>query len=276
MHVLTKLFVVIAALLSVGLAALTMAYATSADRIVAEYRSEQARRIGAEAALTAAEAQHAEFRELATAQISALQTEITAHMSKNSDLTNEVVVLRKEKREAQDRTATIESRIAALGEAAKTQAALIDSYRGEVTTLRDNELRYRNEALDYEDRINDLVSANEVLEQQFRALQEQLQELKERYAGAESVTPGEGDRVGARGAVQEVMDDVSGSTMARVDMGTNDGVTEGKQLYIVRGNEFVGHLKVVRADRRWSIGTFDSLGKSTKIRKGDGVLTQLK
>jgi len=275
-HVLTKLFVVVAALLSVGLAALTMAYATSADRIVAEYRSEQARRVGAEAALSAAEAQHAEFRELTTARISSLQAEVTAQKGKNNDLTNEVAVLRKEKREAQDRSATIEARIAALGEATKTQAALIDSYRGEVTTLRDNELKYRNEALDYEDRINDLVSAKEVLEQQFRALQEQFQEFQQRYAGSETFTPEEGARVGARGAVQEVMDDVSGSTMARIDMGTNDGISEGKQLYVVRGNEFLGHLKVVRTDRRWSIGTFDSLGQSTKIRKGDSVLTQLK
>ena len=60
MHIVTKFLVLAAAVLSVLLAALTIAYASNASRIVAEYNDEGARRVAAEARLATAALQQGE------------------------------------------------------------------------------------------------------------------------------------------------------------------------------------------------------------------------
>jgi hypothetical protein len=97
-------------------------------------------------------------------QIASLQTERTKLLQDVATATN-----------ARD---AIVNQIDQLAATNKTQALLIDSYRNEVTKLRENELTYRKREIELVDRVNDLESQTEVQGGNIRALQEQLVECK--------------------------------------------------------------------------------------------------
>jgi len=279
-HVLTKVFVVIASLLAVALSALVTANATNTDRVVRSYRDMENAKAAAEGMLRASELQHHDELSGLTNRLTATNKDIEALNAEILRFTGEISMLRKEKQDANNRASSIEGKISQLGEVAKTQATLIQSYRVEVTSLRDNELDFYSKQLDYEARINDLVSRNEVLLQTTRALQEELVEFQRGLAGGPTI---EGDIARAdrelagplvRGKIEEVREDVNGQMLVRINLGTNDNVHENTRLYAVR-QKFIANLHVIRADQRWSLARVDTLNQGTQIQVGDNVLSRL-
>ena len=284
MHVLTKVFVVAAAVLSVALAALTMAYATNAERIRGNYQEQVQLATAAEAALAAERARIADQRADFNARIESLNRDKADQLAQIQRLQSESTDLQIRLRDAQTARESVENKIAQLGETTRTQAELITAYRDEVTGLRENELRFRKEKLDLEDRVADLESQREVLEQTTRALQEQLADLRVTDAGASGAAPA------ARGAVQEVAysgppiqgrvqqvatDSARGGMLARVNLGSNDNIAPGMRLIVARNGDFVGHLVIVETDLQWSVGEFSDLGRGKQVRTGDEVWTSL-
>lgn len=281
MHVLTKVFVVIASLLAVALSALVTANATNTDRVVRAFRDMESAQRTAEAALRSSEHQHLAELAVLTSRLTAANKDVEARNAEILRFSGEVSTLRKEKQDANNRAASIEGKISQLGEVAKTQATIIGSMRSEVTTLRDNELDFRKKQLDYEDRINDLVSQNEVYAQTTRALQEELVELQRGIATGPSI---DGEILNVpmilagptiRGKVEEVSLDVNGQTLVRVNLGSNDNVHENTKLYIVRGDKFIANLHVISADQRWSLARVNTLNQGTQAQEGDIVLSRL-
>lgn len=285
MHVLTKIFVFIAAILSVALAALTMTYAANADRIVGDYQNA---RLEASSAKTALQDRSRQLDSELTRRDQLIQELRNARSQLESEvsrLQGENVRLVADKRAAETSNATTLSRIGQLGETSKTQVTLIESYKDEVSDLRDNELVYRREKLELEDRINDLESQNEVLAQTTRALREQLNEMRvalqdggfsEGGAGGTEVAAGF-VRPGApvRGEVLEVMQGVNGSMIARIDLGRNDDVRENMKLFVARGDSFLANMRIIETDTNTAIGELDPLGRNVQIRAGDSVISRL-
>jgi len=142
-HVLTKVFVVIASLLAVALSALVTANATNTDRVVRAFRDMESAQRTAEAALRSSEHQHLAELAVLTSRLTAANKDVEARNAEILRFSGEVSTLRKEKQDANNRAASIEGKISQLGEVAKTQATIIGSMRSEVTTLRDNELDFR-------------------------------------------------------------------------------------------------------------------------------------
>jgi len=281
-HVLTKAFVVLAAILSIALSALVIAYAVNTDRVLTDYASLRDQKVAAETSYSAVASQSNLEQARLNSVIQDLQNQNATLAAESRRQQADLAQVRTEKNRAEVNAQSTLGKIAELGETAKTQATLITSYRDEVTTLRSNELQYRERALETENRLSDLESQREVLEQNYRALQEQIAEaartqqqtLAGRTAGAETpFTP----NIAINARVEAVQAEPgSNRTLVRVNVGTNDRVAKNMKLMVVREGQFLANLVIEQPDLRSSIARVDLLARpDVQIREGDLVLSRL-
>jgi uncharacterized protein YlxW (UPF0749 family) len=279
-HIVTKVLVVFAAVLAVLLSALTMAYAVNSDRIVASLTSEREQRQAVQTQLTQSSAQAAEERTNLTRERDELRREMANRESRIRELESERMTLLTRVERADARADGIRGEIGQLNASVGTLTRLTENYRDEVTQLRDNELGYRRREIELVDRINDLQSQREVLEQSTRALQEQLAEAR-RTIENQGVTATGAGRTAAftpsipiNGRVTNVIKDpATGKPMAMINVGANNSVRENMQLVITRNGQFVGNLIITRTDLQWSMGEIDYLGRRVEVQAGDIVQT---
>lgn len=284
MHWMTKAFVVAAAVLCIGLSALVIAYAVNTDRVAADYRNMVSAKAAAEASVASANAAASQRQAELNNDLTAARQSNANFASKVTDLEAERASLINEKNKAESARQALESKIAELTETQKSLVSLVSSYREEVTKLRDNELSGRRAMLELDDRINDLESQRQVLEQNVRALQEQLAEARKT---ADAATSGKPLAAGVEqpyqysgpvinGKIDDVRADPgSNSTLAKLSVGTNSRVAKNMIFYITRGSEFVGKVIVSETDLGWSIGRIDTLGRTVDVRAGDTVSSRL-
>jgi predicted nuclease with TOPRIM domain len=284
-HVVTKILVVAAAVLCIALAALSMAYAVNSDRIVAEHQRQVDLKIAAETARTLDASAAAEERTRLVQLRDQLSNELTKAMESVRSLQGERTELRNGVVKAEAERDAIGQKISQIAATAETQARLVEALIGEVSKLRDNELAYRRESIQLTDRINDLESQREVLEQSVRALQENLTELRLASQGIASggvVSTSSTPRppiVNVRGRIVQTMSDpATGGMLAQIDLGTNDQIHENTLLYLVREpNQYLGQLIILKADLKTAIGRIDFQGqKNIRVQQNDLVLGSLR
>jgi hypothetical protein len=279
-HFLTKVFVVLAALLSIVLSAMVIAYAVNTDRILANYTSLQSLSQSQDAKIAELQSKISAGQIGDRAMIQQLNSDLANREQQISDLQRAKAQLETDKNRAESARQSLESKIAELGETAKTQAALIASYTDEIRSLRTSEFASRRASLDMEDRMSDLESQKEVLEQNYRALQEEIAELRR---SSELATSGGGSSGNASapfvfsgsvifGSVDEVTEDIAtGSTLVKLNIGSNDRVAKNMRFGVVRDGAFVGNLVVISTDSKFSIAKFDALNTGKKVAAGDKV-----
>lgn len=281
MHILTKILVVFAAVLSLALAALTSSYAMNRDAITEGYNNAIADRDKAKANYNTQSSQFAEERQKLQASINDLQDQLGRVQNAKRDVESQLADLRLQARSAGDRADSVTRQIADLGKTVDTQAELITSYRTEVQALRQESLSTRNENIALLDRINDLESQNEVLTQSNRSLQVTIAELQAQEnngsvassAGSRDPQALAGDLIVGR--VREVRTN-NGQQYAEIDLGTRDRMRENVKLHITRNGDFVANLVVIRTDLQSSVGRVDTVGDpSVQVRPGDMVLSSL-
>lgn len=282
MHALTKAFIVIAAVLAIALSALVIAYAVNTDRIAADYR----KALAAAAAGNAAAADANTRASTDTTRLSGANQNLTNALAdrenKIREMEQEMAILRTEKMRAEAARQSTENQIKELGETTKTQATIIDTYRAENTTLRQNELATRQRALEMDSRIADLESQREVLDQRYRAIMEQFTELKrsaDAVASGGTATGGveqpftySGPRINGR--VEEVQRDSSGKQYARISVGSNDRVARNMKFLVIRDNAFLCNLVVTQADMRFSIAVVETLNRDVSVQAGDVIISK--
>lgn len=277
MHVLTKVFVVIAAILSIALSSLVIAYAVNTDRIAAAYQDAVAQKVSAEAAASAQVA-------VASAEKIRLASDKEQLARDNASQADRIRVLEQDnaklltdKKTAEQERDSITAKISELGETVKTQAALITSYRDEVTGLRKSELTFKAREIDLNNDINNKDSQLEVLTQSVRALQEQLVEAKRVAGGAPSIglvsgvdQPFTYSGPMIRGRVESVRTDPSsGRTFVKVNVGTNDRAAKNMKFSVIRGSDFIGHIVIADPDLKWSVAEVILTNKGASVQDGD-------
>jgi hypothetical protein len=281
-HTVTKVLVVFAAVLCVLLAALTMAYSINAERITADYRAQvnakQAAEEGARAQIAAAGAESTQ-KEKTIAELQQKLTTISNQVqSLESELAQKRLEVNTSKLAADDKNAQLNQ----LATTSQTQAKLIDSYRGEVTKLRDNELAFRKKETELVDHINDLESQREVQDGSIRALQEQLAEMRRTVDSGGTAVSGGGaapsgpytPSIPISGKVLQVATSkANGKPYATINVGANNQVKENMKLAISRNGQFLGNLVVTKTDLQWAVGEINTLGQKVDIREGDSVGT---
>lgn len=285
MHVLTKILAVFCAVMSLVLAALSMAYATNADRIRASLEAERSLRIASEAAATAQVENIAFERTTMQDRHRAVESRADALEREVQAIRAERTQMRSELERARADADAIRNQISQLGATADTQAALIKNYREEVTRLRDELVRASKREIELVDRVNELTSQREVLEQTGRALKEQLEETRLSLQTAQS---GGAATLGAtqapvarelpgplvRASISEITDSPTG-TLVVINEGTNRGLRENTQMYVIRGSDFVANIELIRVEPNSAVGRVTLTRKGMQIQRDDVVLSRL-
>ena len=286
MHILTKVFVVLAAVMSLMLAAATMIYAHNAESVRHAYENSELERIQINKTLSTQAESHS--RDTAT-----LMGDIEAMAQNNANLQAdfdsqkiETERLRREKFTAEAEAERIRGQISQFGVASQTQATLIEQYKDEVGQLRDGELRFRGVRLDLEDAIADQTSQLEVLQQENRALQEQLvaarSDLESAQAGASSArgsgSTGPIQLTGAPifGSIRAVQtEEATGKRLVQIDLGANDRMRKNVKLLVFRGNTFIANIVLKTVDLQDSLGEVVLLAEGQQVQPDDRVTTRL-
>ncbi len=283
-HILTKVFIVFAAVLSLVLSVLTMAYAYNADTIRSQYTDALQQAATAKADAEAKTSAYADTSARQQQQVSELQGLLADLEARNADLVRENTTLVAAKQKAENRALAIENQIGDSLQTTKAQAAVIDSMRQDNAKLRESELSLRTASLELEDRVNDLASQNDVYQATVRALREQLaaaqRDAELAMSGASgslgSDTPYEASGPVIRGRVSRVsFDSASGQPLIEVDIGSNDRVAENMKLHVGRGtSEFIATLVVVRTDLQSSVARVVLTNAGASVREGDLVVSR--
>lgn len=280
MHTVTKVLVVFAAILCVLLAALTMAYSVNAERIVSDYKAQVLAKQTAEQSASSDISSARLEMDVQNNMIRELRNTQTNLNNQIQSLQAELATKRAEVNAAQLAGDASKSQIDNLTASVKTYSQLIDSYRGEVTKLRENELSFRQKEIELVDRLNDLESQREVQDGNIRALQEQLAELRRTIDSHGTGVPAQGIAAGPykpsipiSGKIVAVGATKSGSgkPIVTMNVGTNNQVRENMELAIFRGGNFIANVVVTKTDLQWAVGEVNTLGKNVDIREGDSV-----
>lgn len=286
MHFVTKILVVAAAVLAILLAALTIAYSSNADRIAGSYHDMEAEVAATRGSAAAQAAIHGTQEANSQAKIAALNNQMTLLQSNLNSLLAENSKLTVEKNAAVTESKLMLSKFNELQTTANTQASLIQSYRDETTTLRKNELAFNKQSVEMNDRISDLDAKRDVLEQSVRALQEQLAEartsMEKAQSGASTIASGNAVEsfVSAGPLVSGRIDELSkdpltGATMVKINVGSNDSVKDNMKFFVVRDGKFIGTITVVRTDLKFAVGKVSLLAEKSAVQTSDMVLSRI-
>ncbi len=283
MHILTKVFVLFAAVLSIMMAALAISYSVNADRVTADYRDMMAKADTAIADQAAQKAAHGQAQAALEENLNGLRDELASRDADTRRLEAANSELRIALRQAEAGRESITSKIAQLGVTTETQARIIDEYKTELDRLRTAELSYRDEKIDLEKSLSDLESQVIVYEQVKRALQEQIEEMRIALNNPGGTNAADGTDMATeisgpliRGSIDEVRNDPSsGDTLVKVNLGTNDRLRENTRLYIHRGNNYLGELVIFTVDLNHAVGRVAYTAANQSIRAGDQVMSKL-
>lgn len=284
MHVLTKILVVFCAVLSLLLAALTMAFATNADRIRSSFDAERAQKVALEALHKEQISGAAAERTTMEARLQTSDNDKRSLNEQLSQLSSERTTLRTEVATAKADADSLRNQISEFGPTMATQTALIKNYRDEVTRLRDDLVKATKREIELVDRINDLTGQREVLEQNSRALKEQLEETKlsiqsSQQAGGSSGAAAmpEAREFGGplvRAAITDVTPSPTGELVV-INEGSNRGLRDNMLMHVIRGNDFVASIVLVRVEPSTAVGKITLLRKGMRVLKDDIVLSRL-
>ncbi|MFG0256843.1 MAG: hypothetical protein ACF8GE_02970 [Phycisphaerales bacterium JB043] len=277
MHIVTKLLVVLSAVLAILLAALSVAYTANADRVRDEFKNLQSKADAIETAKGLVEATSGQARETQKGVIADLEDQLEDAQRERLAVLDMNNKLEADRNALQVNFQGMQAKIDQLTAAVDTQANLLASYRDEVRLLRDNELRYAQREIDLMDRINDVAGQLEVAQETNRALQEQLIALQTQSGLGGTTIAGTDGNSSVRARVTRVSRERGGDkVLASIDAGSNDSLRENQELTIVRNNSFVAKLILENVTLNESVGRIDTLGRNVEVRPGDTVVTSVR
>lgn len=280
MHPLTKVLVVLGALLSIAVAAFTIAYTANAERLRGDLLNERE-------LARAAQDQAARTNTSAATEKTRWETDKAALGNQIADLDARLAALQRDNArlladlKGQEAAAlTTQAKIDQLSATNQTLSSLIAKYRDEVTTLRQNELAYSRREIELSDRASDLSGQLEVAVENNRALQEQLVELRDQLANQSAgITSGKGTgtikaSIPIRARVTGVKQGPNGDVLVQIEAGTSDQLRERMELTLVRGNTLLGKVILQAVDTNESVGRVDFLGRpAAEVMAGDMVVS---
>lgn len=275
MHILTKVFVVFAAVLSLLLSTMTVMYASNAERVRAAYERSDLQRLSAEAARTMEADLHGNERIELLARLSEAGRQLTAERTRIGDLETRLARALQDALEAQKQAELARGRIDQFGVVAQTQAELLTRLRDENSSLRESEVEYNEQRLALEDTVAELRSNNQVLEDNNRALQEQIAD-RQRAGGSRLAAGGSSGATVATvsGTVTNVSEErETGDTMVAINQGRSSGLAEGTELTVSRGSDYIATIRIDTVDLRASVGRVKTRGGGGEVRVGDRVST---
>ena len=265
MHVLTKVFIVLVSLLSVLLVPLVVVYSHNEDSFRSKFEQADIQATAANTALNNAQRIHgAEISQL-SARVGDLDRD-KADLER--DLTNAQVELRGMESKlvaAESLKTEINSQLATLASSSEAAQSIVNSLLAETRDLRGDGVRLREQNTELEQALNEVTGQLEVAVAARRALQEELQRLKDEHGQAIAKIS---NYVAIYGNIEAVAVSSFGGippdlnltapivavrrtqqgTYAEIDAGETDGVKVGWIMTIAHGGRFIGNLRIERVD----------------------------
>ena len=271
MHVLTKVFIVLVSMLSVLLVPLVVVYSHNEDSFKAKYEASESQKRVAQENLSAAELRHNNV-------VSRLETEIGSLLQDNADLDQEKTNYQVEIREFESKLINAESlkvdilgQLSVIASANEAGQQIVSSLLSETRDLRSDSVRLREQNAEFDEANRELTGHLDIAVAARRALQEEMQRMREEQIEAIAkirdyrATFGEIGTVAATtygGITPDRNLDTEISSVRRTDQGTyveieagsTDGVKVGWIMVIHKGGKFIGNLRIERVDINKSSG----------------------
>jgi len=281
LHILTKFLVIIAALLSVLLSGLTIAYSANMTSVLEQFRAERDKVAAANAATAEALSAQSRERESLEQERSSLQTALTQLRQSLVELQGENAKLLTDNKELQLGQTRYNTQI-------DKMVALIDSFQkqdeartGEVEDLRKKYLSMTQKEIEYLDRINDLTGQLEVSQESNRALQEQIAEIRQEAdaarTGSSVTSANQAFKLapkGFRARISSVQRDAAGSLFVSIDAGSSDQLETQMKLSAIdiNGRGYLATIILDRVDLNEAVGRVTLTGLNAReVQIGDLV-----
>jgi hypothetical protein len=287
-HVLTKIFIVLVSLLAVLLVPLVVVYAHNEDSFKAKYEASAALAAAANQNLETEGITHAEERARLELQVRELTGQNKTMARERESALTDVRRLDGELAEARSQQAEIRADLATISSAVSAGQDLIESLLSEVRTMRSEALAAERRSVELDEALRDITGQLESAVAARRAVQEELQQLREEHARAlerVAVYVEKYGRVELEGgplppAITVDLDATVVSvrrgaeqTLAEINAGSRDGVQEGWIMTIGRSGNFLGNLRIIAVDINNATGIIeleDPNGRG-KVEAGDRV-----
>lgn len=281
MHIVTKILIVFAAVLSILLAALTITLAANSDAVASSFKAEQTAKLQALSQLqnvltekAASDSRHAQ-------EIEPIRRRAEDNEAKVSQLQTERASLINAKKEAEAAVEILRNQSASNVVTIQTQAALGKSLKDELDAARQAQLVSARTTAEVVERLNESERLRQVLEQTTRSLREQLEETKltaeQNKSGATAANADKGfELAGPRlsGRITKVFKSPAGDELVAINLGSAAGLKVGVKMNIVRDG-YVASVVLVSVDLNESVGKVDKLGRTVEVRTEDLVLSTL-
>lgn len=279
MHILTKIFIVIVAVLTVALVPLVMVNAANERTFKARWEEERTRAAEAmvasklaEAAQAQAQAQFNEINSQLSSERQILRTKLDDQEAAARKLEAEAVGLRARQ---DDFNAIMKT----FGEEGKAKTELVRVLNEEIVSNRSRLTQLEQEFVKLDEELTSTKQKLEVADAARRALQEDVQRLQEekeqamtkvsRYTawvgelpstGAQATAVGDSTRVPADRSLTSTIINVRrgpDSVLAEINAGSRDGVQQGWVMTIADGGKFMGNLRITNVDVIRSTGVVE-------------------
>lgn len=264
MHPLTKIFIVIQALLSVLVAALTIPMAVNEDTWKDKYDAANSLQQSATQSLQIKNDEMLELNAAHEQQLLGMRAEKTTLQGQLEGKNTDIADLRSRLANAQQASAEVAARIDTLTATAQTQATIIDNQSQEITRRRDESLKLQRQAIELEDQLRDTTTKLSVALDAQRILQERIAEMERQMSGAPvqvnrggSNLPPMNAPAGLRGRVLNVQMGAGDTRLAEIDLGSRDGLIDNMKFIIHRDGQFQGNLILTRVDINRSVGRIE-------------------
>jgi hypothetical protein len=283
-HVLTKIFVVLVALLTVALVPLVAMNATNEASFQKKFKD-------AEASAATSQATLAAERSASQAAVQKLESDIRAMEGKVADLQKQVdtksVAARKAEQElagSKAAQASVAANLELLAQSGKANSTLTDSLVAELRSLRTKSMDAEKRLVDIQEAFDASQSSLEVADAARRALQEEVKRLADEkdnalatiaeyvasvgeISTARAGVVSDKARVVATKNLAATIINVyrSGNVpLAEINAGSRDGVKTGWVMTIGEGSAFIGNLRITEVDLNRSVGVIELEDANTR------------
>ncbi len=288
MHLLTKIFVVLVALLAVLLVPLVVVYSHNEDSFKKRFQEETAR--------AAALAQKLNEEQVTFgARQSELEVALVQRTAENEQIARardealaDVRELQRGVAQAESQQARISADLATLASAMASSQQIMEKLLTEVQTVRAHALDSERRVVDLDERLRDLTGQLEVAEAARRAMAEEVQQLKEELAQARGRVDLYAAKFGpieteGQPTVELVDRDLAATVvevrrgdqiLAEINAGARDGMKKGWVLPISRDMKFIANLRIIEVDINRSTGVVELEDQQERgaVQRGDRVL----
>jgi len=293
-HILSKVFVVLVALLSVALVPLVVTQSANQATYKAQAESAKSELVSVNASLQTAQAAAARLETDLQVRIKELEGERSAMQSELADKVARVRTLETEVANAQVAQVKFQAGLDLLSSSDKEKVELVKKLTDQLTDARTKEVQARSELVAAEGELASLSSKYENAVQARRDLEEEVQKLMEAKteadarASAPAAPAGPAAALGAAGETERVAADrnlvariidvrrTDEAIYAEIDAGSSSGVRQGWTLMIGDGATFVGDLRIIRVDVNRAVGIVeleDASGRG-EVRSGQRAVAR--